>query len=104
MKEQKIAAISDGTVIDHIPPQNTFKIAEILNVKMHNSVVSVATNLDSKKIGKKGIVKIAGRSLTPEELNKVALLAPHATVSIIRNFKVVKKTNLQVPKEAINII
>jgi len=104
MKEQKISAIREGTVIDHIPKQNAFKVAEILNVKESSHIVSVATNLKSKKIGEKGIVKIGGRTLTAEELNKIALLAPHGTVTEIKNFDIIKKFKLSLPKEAVHII
>jgi len=104
MKEQKISAIREGTVIDHIPTKNTFKIAEILGLKDHTHIVSVATNLDSKKMGKKGIVKIGGRNLTEDELNKIALLAPKATIVIIKDYNVTKKLKLTVPKETNNTI
>lgn len=104
MKEEKISAIREGTVIDHIPTKNTFKLAEILSLKEHKNIVSVATNLDSKKMGKKGIIKVGGRTLTEEELNKVSLLAPHATISVIKNYNVVKKLNLKLPKDVANII
>jgi len=104
IKEQKISAIREGTVIDHIPVKNVFKIAEILDLKEHGNIVSVATNLQSKKIGTKGIIKVGGRSLSQEEVNKIALLAPNATVSIIKDYNVIKKFSLELPKEVYNII
>jgi len=104
MKELKISAIREGTVVDHIPTKNVFKIPEILDLKGHENIVSVATNLPSKKMGHKGIIKVGGRTLTKEEQDKIALLAPKATISIIKNFDVTKKFNLECPKEVINII
>ncbi len=105
MKELKISAIREGTVIDHIPSSHTFKVAEILSLDSHGNVVSIATNLQSNKTGaKKGIIKIGGRDLTEEEVSKIAVLAPHATVSIIKNYDVKKKFKLKLPKQVFNII
>ncbi len=104
MKELKISAIREGTVVDHIPTKNVFKVAEILDVKSNKNVVSVATNLPSKKMGHKGIIKVGGRTLTKDELNKIALLAPDATVSDIKNFNVKNKFNINIPQKAENII
>jgi aspartate carbamoyltransferase regulatory subunit len=104
MKEQKISAIREGTVIDHIPSDSTFKVAEILDLKAHDNVVSVAANLQSQKMGKKGIIKIGGRNLTKDEVNKIALLAPHASVSLIKGFEIVKKFKLNLDDEVHKII
>ena len=95
MRELKISAIREGTVIDHIPSKDTFKIAEILGLRDHGNVVSVAMNLKSKKSGLKGIIKVGGKHLTEEEVNKIALIAPHATMSIIKNYNVDKKVKLK---------
>jgi len=104
MKELKISAIREGTVIDHIPAKNTFKVAEILDLALYENVTSVATNLGSKKMSKKGIVKIGGRELTEQEVDKVALIAPEATVSIIKNYEVKKKFSLKIPDKIIGIM
>ena len=97
-KEVSISAIKDGTVIDHIPANVTFKVADILDLKGIRSIISVATNLSSKKMGKKGIVKIGGKYLTQEEVNKIAIIAPDATVNIIKNYEVKKKLNVSIPE------
>ena len=96
-RELKISAIDEGTVIDHIPTDATFKVAEILNLENHKGVVSIATNLQSKSIGKKGIIKLGGKSLTQEEVNKIAIVAPDATVNIIKNYNVKEKINVKSP-------
>jgi len=103
-KELKVAAIKEGTVIDHIPAEHTFKIAEMLRADSLKNVVSVASNLDSKKIGKKGIIKLGGMRLGDKEAQKIALLAPNATLSIIKNYKVVQKKKLELPDEVIGIV
>ncbi len=103
-KELKISAIGEGTVIDHIPTDATFKVVEILNLKNHNGIVSIATNLQSKSIGNKGIVKVGGKSLTQEEVNKIAIVAPDATVNIIKNYGVKEKIKVKTPDVIDNVV
>ncbi len=103
-KELKISAIDEGTVIDHIPTDATFKVAEILNLENHKGIVSIATNLQSKSIGKKGIVKLGGKSLTQEEVNKIAIVAPDATVNIIKNYDVREKIKVKSPDVIDNVV
>lgn len=103
-KELKITAIKDGTVIDHIPSGSTFKVADILNLKDTPNVITVATNLQSKLSGKKGIIKVAEKTLTEDEVNKIAVVAQDATVNIIKDYGVKKKIKVEVPKEFYKII
>jgi aspartate carbamoyltransferase regulatory subunit len=103
-KEFTISAIKDGTVIDHINAKNTFKVAELLKLGEHKDVVNVATNLPSNKMRIKGLIKIGVRELNKDEVNKVALLAPEATVSIIKEFEVKDKFRVTVPDVVPNII
>jgi aspartate carbamoyltransferase regulatory subunit len=98
MKELSVSAIRDGTVIDHIPSDVTFKVVRVLHLSKLDQTVMVAQNLKSKKMRTKGIVKVAGKALTEEEANKIALLAPSATVNIIKNYNVSKKMDLKVPE------
>ncbi len=103
-KELKISAIENGTVIDHIPANQTFKVVKILELGKHENIVSIATNLPSKELGKKGIVKIADKQLTQEQVDKIAIIAPDATLNIIRNFTVEKKVNVKTPELVEKII
>ena len=96
-KELKISAIEEGTVIDHIPTDATFKVVEILDLENHKGIVSIATNLQSKRIGKKGIVKVGGKNLTQNEVNKIAIVAPDATVNLIKNYDVKEKIKVKTP-------
>lgn len=93
----KISAIREGTVIDHIPSSNTFKVAEILGLKEHDNVVSIAMNLPSKKIKLKGIIKVGGKFLNKQEVNKIAIIAPMATLNIIKDYEVKEKIKLVAP-------
>ena len=102
--EMKISAIDEGTVIDHIPTDATFKVVEILKLQKHTGVVSIATNLQSKSIGKKGIVKVGGKSLTQDEVNKIAIVAPDATVNIIKKYDVREKIKVKTPDVIDNVV
>lgn len=102
--ERKIPAIKDGSVIDHIPSRETFRIIRILNPQEFINPISVTLNLDSDKIGKKGVIKIDDRFLTKDEVDKISILAPNATVSIIRNYKIEKKIQVKIPKEFTGIL
>ena len=102
--ELKISAIEEGTVIDHIPTDAAFKVVEILDLERHTNVVSIATNLQSKSVGKKCIVKVAGKSLTQEEVSKIAIVAPDATVNIIKNFSVKEKIKVKLPDVVNNVV
>jgi len=97
-KELKVGAIREGTVIDHIPTNSTFAVADILDLKNYDNIVSIATNLPSKRTGKKGIVKVGGKFLTKDEVNKIALVAPKATVNIIKDYEVKQKIKVNVPE------
>jgi aspartate carbamoyltransferase regulatory subunit len=104
IKERKVPAIKDGTVIDHIPSRETFRIMRIMDPQEFEHPISVTLNLYSKKMGKKGVIKIDNRFLTKSEVDKIAILAPNATVSIIRDYKIQKKIQVKLPKELIGII
>jgi len=103
-KELKIPLIKEGTVIDHITAGNAVKVLHILGIpERTKSVVSVAMNVKSK-IGKKDIVKVENRELDPKEVNKIALIAPKATINIIRNYEVFKKYHVHIPDEIVGIV
>ena len=104
MKERKVPAIKEGTVIDHIPSRETFRIIRILDPQEFEQPISVTLNLYSKKTGKKGVIKIDNRFLTKSEVDKIAILAPNATVSIIKDYKIQRKIQVKLPKELIGII
>ena len=103
-KELTISAIKDGTVIDHIPIDATFNVAKILDLKGVTGIISVATNLSSKAMGKKGIIKVGDKSLTKDEADKIALIAPNATVNIIQNYEVKQKIKIEIPDVVNRII
>ena len=91
--------MENGTVLDHIPAENVYKALRILNLKGIENQITIGINLNSKQHGKKGIIKIADKFFEDDELNKLALLAPEATVNVIRDFKGVEKKKVELPKE-----
>ncbi len=96
-KELKVSAIENGTVIDHIPSKTVFQVIKILNLKEAENQILFGTNLESAKMGKKGIIKVSNKFFQADEINKIALVAPNATLIIIKNFKVSEKKKVQVP-------
>ena len=102
-KELVVSALENGTVLDHIPAENVYKALDLLDLKEIESQITIGINLASKLHGKKGIIKIADKFFEDEELNKLALIAPNATVNVIRGFKVVEKKTLKTPAEVIGI-
>ncbi|USS40745.1 aspartate carbamoyltransferase regulatory subunit [Thermococcus aggregans] len=103
MKELKVSAINKGTVIDHIPAGRGLKVLEILNLP-EDSTILVAINVRSGKLGRKDIIKVEGKLLDEEEVNKIALIAPTATVNIIENWEVKEKRKVEIPEEIVGII
>ena len=103
-KELVVSALENGTVLDHIPAENVYKALDILNLKGIESQITIGINLSSKIHGQKGIIKIADRFFEDKELNILALIAPNATVNVIRDFKVVEKKKLSIPKEVISVV
>ncbi len=98
-KQLSVSAIKDGTVIDHIPADNLFTVINILGLEHIGNQITFGTNLESKKYGKKAIIKVSDIFFTEEEINKIALVAPDAKLNIIRNYEVVEKHKLTIPDE-----
>ena len=100
-----VRKIREGTVIDHIPAGLALKVLRILGITGEEGyTIAVVMNVDSKKLGRKDIVKVEGKFLDPEELNKVALVAPTATVNIIRDYAVVSKRKVEVPNRIVGLL
>ena len=102
--ELKIKAIENGTVIDHITANKSLHILKILGLPDDDVVnVTIAMNVFSGEIGRKDILKIE-RELDHKELNQVALIAPKATINIIRDYEPVKKDKIRLPDKITSIL
>jgi len=98
-KELVVSAIENGTVLDHIPAKSVFHVMKILALDNIENQVLIGTNLDSKKFDKKGIIKVRDKFFINKEVNKIALIAPSATLIEIRNYKVTYKKQVKTPTE-----
>lgn len=99
MKELKVQPIRNGTVIDHISPGMALKVLTILRIPQPGmtSTVTAALNVPSKHMGRKDILKVEDRELDAGELNKISLLAPKASINIIREYEVAEKRHVNLP-------
>ncbi|MDO5850303.1 MAG: aspartate carbamoyltransferase regulatory subunit [Methanobacteriaceae archaeon] len=94
----KVIAIKNGTVIDHIAPNKALQVLKILNLPETDGKMTLAMNISSK-YGSKDLVKIENRELDSKELDKISLIAPKATINIIRDYKVVYKEKVRIMDE-----
>ena len=97
-KELVVSAIENGTVIDHIPADKVFQVIKILGLETIDKPVYFGTNLESKKYDTKGIIKITNKFFKSEEINKIALVAPTATLIEIKDFEVISKQSVVIPE------
>lgn len=98
-----VTAIKNGTVLDHIPAEQIYRVMDILELRGAPNQITVGINLESKSYGKKGIIKIADRWLEDAEVNRLALVAPNATINIIKDFQVIEKKVIRTPNEITGI-
>ena len=103
-KELKVSALRNGTVIDHIPYGKSFQVIKILNLESYPNQIYFGTGLDSKKYGKKGIIKISDKYFKDDEISKIALVAPTATLIEITDYEVTKKENVKRPERIDKIV
>jgi aspartate carbamoyltransferase regulatory subunit len=103
-KKLKVSAIKNGTVIDHIPAQNLFKVISILRLDKIENQITFGTNLESHKLGSKAIIKVTDKFFEDDEINKIALIAPHAKLNIIRDYAVTEKKEVEIPSEIRGIV
>lgn len=102
-KALQVSAIKEGTVIDHIPANRLFEVINILQLQKCLDMITFGTNLDSKQLGKKAIIKVSNRFFQGQEIDKIALIAPKAKLNTIKNYEVVEKRVVEIPNEIINI-
>lgn len=108
MNEKKpkllVAALENGTVIDHIPCDKVFTVATLLGLQDSDSKITIGNNLNSEKLGKKGLIKVADRFFTDEEISRLSIVAPSVKLNIIRHYEVVEKKQVEMPEELREIV
>lgn len=103
-QELQVAALENGTVIDHIPSEKLFTVVSLLGLQQMQNNITIGFNLKSKKLGKKGIIKIADKFFCDDEINRIAVVAPNVKLNIIRDYEVVEKKELSLPDELNGIV
>ncbi|MFA6824154.1 MAG: aspartate carbamoyltransferase regulatory subunit [Bacteroidales bacterium] len=103
-KELIVSAIENGTVIDHIPVDTVLMVLSILGLDKYEDEVLIGNNLNSKKYGQKGIIKARNKFFEQDDINKIALVAPNATLIVIRDYEVVEKKFVEIPEKIEKIL
>lgn len=103
-KKLKVKSIKNGTVIDHITGNKALSVIRILDLPNEKRTVTIAMNVQSSEMGTKDIVKIEGRELESKEVDKIALIAPSATINIIRDYDIAEKNKVHLLDEISDIL
>ena len=103
-RELQVAALENGTAIDHIPPSQLFKVAKLLGLENMDNTITTGNNFQSKKMGCKGVIKISNKFFEEDEINRIALIAPKVILNIIRDYEVVEKKTVTLPDELVGLV
>ena len=94
----QVSALRGGTVLDHLRAGTALRTLRLLDLPPEATVL-IGVNLPSTKLGRKDLVKVEGLELTAEEINRVALMSPSATLVVVRDYKVTEKRQAEVPDQ-----
>ena len=95
-----VRRIKEGTVIDHIDEGKGLQVLGALRIDGRDgSLITIALNVPSGKFKKKDIIKVENKFLADDDTNKLAVIAPKATINIIKNYKLVEKRRVSLPNE-----
>ena len=103
-KDRLVAAIKNGTVIDHIPADKTFQVVTLLELNTLTSPVTIGYNYPSTKVGRKGIIKVSDRFFSDAEISRLSVVAPNVVLNIIHDYEVVEKKTVETPDELRGIV
>lgn len=103
-KERLVAAIENGTVIDHIPANKTFQVSSLLQLETLTTPVTIGYNYPSEKVGQKGIIKVSDKFFTDDEISRLSVVAPNVVLNIIHDYEVVEKKTVRTPDELRGIV
>ena len=103
--ELRVSKIENGTVIDHITAGQAVNVLAILGIDgTSGEEVSVGMNVPSDRLGRKDVVKVEGRELNQDEVDVLSLIAPAASINIIREFEVAEKHRVSRPEEVTGVL
>lgn len=103
-KDLLVAALENGTVIDHIPTQKLFTVATLLQLDKEPAQVLIGNNLSSKCMASKGLIKVANRFYSDEEISRLAVVCPNIRLCLIRDYSVVEKKEVTLPEQLTDVI
>ena len=103
-KALQVAALKSGTAIDHIPSDQLFKVVKLLKLHELKNRITIGNNLNSRKMGTKGIIKISDKFFEEDEINRIALVAPKVKLNIIKDYEVVEKRRVSLPDVLTGIV
>ena len=108
MSQQKtelaVAALQHGTVIDHIPAEKTYQVVNLLGLQNLQTPVTIGFNYLSKKLGRKGLIKVSDKFFSDDEISRLSVVSPNVVLSIIKNYEVVEKKKVITPDELRGIV
>lgn len=99
-----VAAIENGTVIDHIPAEKTYQVVNLLGLQNLQTPVTIGFNYLSKKLGRKGLIKVSDKFFSDDEISRLSVVSPNVVLSIIKNYEVVEKKKVITPDELRGIV
>ena len=104
-RELRVSKISSGTVIDHITGGQALNVLAILGIDgSGGETVSIGMNVPSDRLGRKDIVKVEGRELSQDEVDVLSLIAPAATINIVREYEVIEKHRVERPETVLGVL
>ena len=103
-KDLQVAALENGSVIDHIPVDKLFTLVQMLQLDKFTEPVTIGNNLESHKCSKKGIIKVSGKFFTDDELSRLAVVCPDMKLAVIRDYEVVEKRDIILPETLTDVV
>jgi aspartate carbamoyltransferase regulatory subunit len=101
----RVSKISSGTVIDHITGGQALNVLAIIGIDgTRGETVSIGMNVPSDRLGRKDIVKVEGRELSQNEVDVLSLIAPAATINIVRDYDVIDKSRVERPESVDGVL
>ncbi|WP_232701870.1 aspartate carbamoyltransferase regulatory subunit [Halobacterium wangiae] len=101
----RVSKIQSGTVVDHVTAGAALHVLSLLGIDGHDdATVSLGMNVPSDRMGRKDVVKVEGRELSDSELEVLSLIAPEATINIIRDYDVVEKRQVERPDRVTDVL
>ena len=95
----KVSKIKDGTVIDHVPAGKALRVVSILKIENNPDVsTTIAMRVQSEKLGRKDVIKVENKYLNRDDLDRISLVAPDATISIVSNYQIKEKFTVKLTK------